>query len=270
MEEQKTLFHREKYKGHILFSNLEKYSNFYDRFSDLIMSRSFMGFSWKIYMTVSKTLQSCLLLLKSGAINNAYALLRNLHDLLVIDIYAIVREKEKRSSETLVDEQIKTWLDGKGKLPRYGGMSNFIKKTKKLEPLTELLNKDNRYEKIRTQCNDRIHFNSYSDILIDYPDYLERAINRLNYYNTILQDVLVWHLSHIFFFKPLYMATSDLEDCIECGLKPPEGCEYWVASLIQDIFDTLLVPKRPDIAMFIAENCDMQLDLATIKATVGN
>jgi hypothetical protein len=54
--------------------------------------------------------------------------------------------------------------------------------------------------------------------------------------------------------------SSDYIDCLELGMTPEEGSQYWVAPFIQKIFNNLVTLKRPDIAKEIKANSIMKLE----------
>ena len=56
------------------------------------------------------------------------------------------------------------------------------------------------------------------------------------------------------------MMSSDYVDSLDCGLTPEEGSQYWVAPFIQEIFDKVLIPSRPDIAETIKGKTAMKLE----------
>jgi hypothetical protein len=74
-----------------------------------------------------------------------------------------------------------------------------------------------------------------------------------------IRDVIILHLSYLFFSKQNYMASCDHIDALECGCIPEPDSEYWVAPFVQKMFNTLIVQYRPDIAKVIKENTSMQL-----------
>ena len=56
------------------------------------------------------------------------------------------------------------------------------------------------------------------------------------------------------------MLSSDYRDSLDCGLTPEPDSEYFVAPYIQEIFDQVLVKKRPDIAAVKKSNTSMHLE----------
>jgi len=73
------------------------------------------------------------------------------------------------------------------------------------------------------------------------------------------RDIFVLHLGYIFFLNDHYMMSSDYLDALDCSVEPEENSQYWVAPFIQDIFNEVVTPRRPDITATIKANSAMQL-----------
>ncbi|TCV77487.1 MULTISPECIES: hypothetical protein [Methylomonas] len=74
-----------------------------------------------------------------------------------------------------------------------------------------------------------------------------------------VKDLFVLHLGYMFFLNDHYMMSSDYIDAFDCGIQPEDGSQYWVAPFIQDIFNEIITPKRPDITAAIKAYSAMQL-----------
>ncbi len=55
------------------------------------------------------------------------------------------------------------------------------------------------------------------------------------------------------------MRSSDYTDHLDVGSTPPIDSEYWVANFIQETFQEIVIPVRPDIYDLIKKNTQMQL-----------
>lgn len=55
------------------------------------------------------------------------------------------------------------------------------------------------------------------------------------------------------------MMASDYMDAFECGMQPEEDSQYLVAPFIQELFDEIITPCRPDVTATIKAHSDMQL-----------
>ncbi|MGD9107593.1 MAG: cupin domain-containing protein [Gammaproteobacteria bacterium] len=272
---KKPLFHKylpidnEEYKNHHVFSVLDKMADFYRSLGDLIFCRVTVGLNAKasinidsyFYPSVKGTIESIKSTLKNGRINDAYALLRKFHDSSIINIYSNVYLEDNCSLENFIVEKIQSWICGKDQLPEYRIMSQYIRDSKKLTALTNLLYKDDTYKKIRDRCQDHLHYNYFHcAVLNDNERPCERRISALNMFLYDIRQLFILHISYLFYLKPIYMMSSDYEDHMDMGHTPPENCQYWVARFVQEIFDEIIKKDRPDIAKLIKEDTCMYLE----------
>src|SRR5688572_12665287 len=101
-----------------VFDQLTKYSEFYRQLADSVFHWAAQGTSsaWNIdsyvYFSIQGTLESVAAILRSGRINDAYALLRKYHDSAVINIYSILYLDEHFGINNFVVEQIDSWVRG--------------------------------------------------------------------------------------------------------------------------------------------------------------
>ena len=81
----------------------------------------------------------------------------------------------------------------------------------------------------------------------------------LDRFSSDVRDLFILHLGYIFFLNGHYMMSSDHMDALECGMQPEEDSQYWVAPFIQEVFDELITPRRPDVTFAIKASSAMQL-----------
>lgn len=74
-----------------------------------------------------------------------------------------------------------------------------------------------------------------------------------------LTRLFIMHVASLFVLNGRYMRSSGYIDCLECGMKPEEGSEYFVAPFVQEMFDNVLKRHRPDIATAIKKETAMRL-----------
>ena len=224
------------------------------------MGTKAINFDTYLYSSVQGTLESITAILRSGRINDAYALLRKYHDSAVINIYASLYLKDHFSIDNFVVEQIDNWLQGKEKLAEYRVLSQYIKSSEKLKPITDVLMVDDRYKKIRDRCNDHTHYNFFRHMMLnDNEVYMENRVQWLDVFADDALDLFVLHIAYLFFLNDHYMMSSDYLDALEVGMQPEEDSQYWVASFIQKTFDEVITPRRTDILAVIKANTAMQL-----------
>jgi hypothetical protein len=155
-----------KYEDHLVFQQLSEYATFYKNLSFSVMgwitqgtTDTIINIDSHVFSSIQGTLESIIDILANGRINDSYALLRKLHDSMIINIYTNLYLDDNFSIENFVVNKINDWLHGKEKLPEYRVMSDYIRKSEKLTEINKLLLKDSRYRDIRNRCNDHTHYN---------------------------------------------------------------------------------------------------------------
>lgn len=256
------------YQDHPVFSELQYYIGFYKQLAFSVFQFPTMGakaiFSLDsyLYSSMQGTVESMRAILLTGRINDTYALLRKYHDSAVINVYSNLYLRDNFSIDNFIVQKISNWHQGKEKLPRYGVMSRYIKSSESLKPINDIFQSDDRYKLLRDRCNDHSHYNLYCYALLnDNEIYIDNP-NRSWWLDRISEDardIFVLHLGYILFLNSHYMMSSDYLDALECGIQPEEGSQYLVARFIQEVFDDVITPNRPDLTSTIKMNSAMQL-----------
>jgi hypothetical protein len=256
----------EEYQKHTVFSDLERYSAFYQSLGHSVFgfvsvgTRAICNIDSYLFSSIEGTLLSIRVILRDGRINDAYALLRKYYDSAIINIYTGLYLKDHVSLENFIVEQIDRWLHGKDQLPKFRVMSQYIRESPRVAPITSLLFGDNHYKQLRDRCNDHTHYNFYRNVLFnDNKIFLKDRQRALQEISNDLRDVLILHVSYMFFANGHYMMSSDYLDCLECGMTPEPNSEYWVAPFVQEIFDQTVKKARPDVVATIKQHTSIQL-----------
>lgn len=254
------------YQNHHVFTELQGYMEFYKHLAMSIFLFPTMGtkaicnIDTYVYSSMQGTLESVRTILFAGRINDAYTLLRKYHDSAVINIYSNLYLRSNFSIENFIVEKISNWLQGKEKLPDYRVMSQYIKASDTLKTINGIFDSDDRYKKLRNRCNDHTHYNFYRHAMLNDNEVCIK--NRgwwLDRFSEDAQDLFIFHLGYIFFLNDHYMMSSDHMDAVECGMQPEDESQYWVAPFIQDVFDAVITPRRPDVTSAIKASSAMQL-----------
>jgi len=255
------------YQEHQVFKQLSEYSGFYKSLSFSIFgfvtqgTNAICNIDSYVYSSIQGTLESIKDILIKGRINDSYALLRKYYDSTIINVYSNLYLDDNFSLENFVVEKIDNWIKGKEQLPEYRVMSQYIRKSKKLSQINELLYRDNTYKSIRDRCNDHTHYNFYQNMLInDNEIYLNNRLDALNTFSKDLENIFILHFSYLFYLNDHYMMSSDYVDSLEYGITPEEGSQYYVAPFIQKIFDDVIKRNRMDLAEEIKKNTSMKLE----------
>ncbi len=256
----------EEYQKHPVFVDLERYATFYELLAGSVFgfitlgSRGVCSIDSYLFSSVQGTLMSIEAVLREGRIGDAYALLRKYYDSAVINIYIGLYLEGHFNIDNLVVEQIDKWVQGKERLPEFRIMSQYIRQSPEVAMINDLLWADGRYKRLRDRCNDHTHYNFFRNVLInDKEVFLEWRRRTLDELSVDLRDVLIMHVSYIFFANEHFMMSSDYRDCLECGMEPEADSQYWVAPFIQELFDQVIKKFRPDLAAIIKQHSAMHL-----------
>lgn len=255
-----------EYLEHKVFETLKNLSSFYELFSFGIMGFVTSGVPLSanidtyVFSSMKGTLESIHDILFKGRINDAYALMRKYNDSLLINIYCNLYLEDNLDIDNFIVEKITNWIKGTEQMPTNRVINTYIEKSAKVSAIHALMMKDNTYALIKERCNDHTHYNFYKNVLLnDNEIYSNERIKELDQINADIQNLVIFHLGYLLYFKAHYMTSSDYVDHLEMGLEPPKDSQYWVAPYIQEIFDNIIKPMRQDIALEIIDKTYMHL-----------
>ena len=160
----------------------------------------------------------------------------------------------------LLRSMIGCMVNGKKPLPRMSKMAKYLKNSLLLSEVNELIDLNQRYEGIRNRCNDNMHYNFFSLVLLnDGRIYLKERSQHLEQLRKDVRNVFILNISYIFIVNEHYMVSSDYLEHLEMGMTPPENSQYWVAPFIQEMLNKILLENRPDILELLKRSTNMEL-----------
>lgn len=255
-----------RYQAHPVREKLSRHAAFYETLSTAVFgfvsmgTRAICNIDSYVYSSIQGTLGTTSDALLKGRIGDAFSLLRRYHDSAVINVYSSLYLQDHFGPKNFTVQHIQAWLSGKERLPEFRVMSKYIRDSEKLRPITKLLFAGSTYTDIRDRCNDFTHYNFYASVLSNDGDiYLKNRLALLDTFAKDLDNLLILHLSLIFYLNPHYMMSSDYVDALECGIPPDEGSQYLVSPFVQRIFDSTIKPIRPDIFQVIKSDTSMRI-----------
>lgn len=271
MEEDSLINHKpymaKEYLEHEVFQVLKDFKEYYSSLSFRAFGFLSQGvervFNIDSYIlsSIEGTLDSVSLILSKGRMNDAFALVRKYNDAIIMDIYKSQFIRDNHSLQNWIVKDINDWAKGEGKLPWYETMIKKIRENDTLSPLNTFFDFDGHYMQIRRKCNNNNHYNSLAHVMLNDNSIInERRIKELDQMSICLKDLFIMHFAYTAIINPQYISSSDYIDCLDCGMTPEEGSQYWVAPYVQQIFDKYVVARRLKLANHIKANCGMQLD----------
>ena len=159
-------------ESHEILNQLQSFIDFYGSLSFTVMhfiplgTKALFNFDTYIYEAMKGTLESILVLIENGRVNDAYALLRKFYDISLINVYVNLYLKREFAIDKFIVVKIQNWLSGKEKIPEYKEIRQYIS-TSLLRPIQKELAKL-PYEAIRNRCNDHMHYNFFQSFTDEY------------------------------------------------------------------------------------------------------
>lgn len=257
-----------EYKEHKIFSELEKYSSFYNSLDFSTFSWVSMGvkgiinFDNYIFSSMKGTLESIKLILEHGKINDAFSLTRKYYDNVVINIYALLYLEDNHSLDNFIVEKINNWVTNKEKLPEYKVMNSYIRNSKQLKTINNLMFRGEYYKKMRIRLNDHTHYNYFKYMFYNDNEMADFKNNRIRFLEQLsidIKNIFILHFIWLFTIKDNYMMSSNHIDYLDMGEIPPENSQYWVAPFIQEIFDDIIKKNRPDLVEEFKKSTCMEI-----------
>ena len=251
-------------ESHEILNQLQSFIDFYGSLSFTVMhfiplgTKALFNFDTYIYEAMKGTLESILVLIENGRVNDAYALLRKFYDISLINVYVNLYLKREFEIDKFVVVKIQNWLSGKEKIPEYKEIRQYIS-TSLLRPIQKELAKL-PYEAIRNRCNDHMHYNFFSHLLMNTHVVDIERNEKLDQFLKDIRHVVLLNLSYILYLNPHYMTSGDIFDYHDSGIIPPDNLQYEVAPCVQNMFDSLIKVEVPLIAKLIKNNCSMNLN----------
>ena len=228
------------------------------------------------FEALANSIKSIRTILELGHITDAKALLRNLFDEIIVNLYLIARLKKKDDDflnqmgnddflaqglqlEKLCDDKVSDWLLNNKtkqlkKALRYEDMRDYLQAEVRVAGIVGYL-ESSECKKMREWLNDAVHLNYYKAVLLNDGrlciDNLRRsALDKLKH---TFDHITMFHISCVFCLEPVYLMSSDYMDYKGCGMEPPEGCQYDVAPFIQAYLDATVYKTFPDWAEKLVE-----------------
>lgn len=216
-----------------------------------------------VFASAQNTLKTIDFALHNGNIGDAYTLLRKFRDDFLLGLF--IKDSLEKASKTeienlfnnekkavpnkeLLDEWFKSKLEKNKSQIDYCKYIEYFNKDTVIKEAYETYLK-NYLKKISNELNNYVHGNgakfSISNIYMA-PD-LKEFINSLDTLFSVL-------LSYLILQNSIPLHSSDYEDYVECGMKPPEGSQCWVAPVISDFINEKIPLIHKDLLQYLKDN----------------
>lgn len=255
------------YKEHHVFGELDDMENFYDCVSARSFyflpsgTDSFPNYASYYFMSIKGTLDSIKMLLTIGRINDAFVLVRKMFDDVLTEIYLDVTLKDKFDiCKSMYVEDVQKWMHSTFRIPSLKKILKTLETSVQTKKLFPLFGWKTYLGHNRQFLDDCVHANRYSSVLLNCNTVClgDKREKQLDNISIILKQILMIHVSFIFYLEPAYLMASDYIDYWEVGETPPEGAAQWLAPFAQEAFDTY-IKRHKKLAAFLKETCSLTI-----------
>jgi len=239
-----------------------------------------------------QTLKSIKMCCSIGSFADANTLIRKLRDDLILYVYildvtnkrkAFVEEDLKNIKTENVDEFVDTvlnirfnpvvtddekavgaWLSNTvEELPHSIRMKklsfeNYMKFLRQNENIVKILDDyklQGYWETLRNKLNNYVHNNGIQftshNLIKEHSQSLDVYLKNINVRTSY---IITFFLVLVIMTEAALISSSDMIDYLDCGMEPPEGCQYEIAPFIQDFIDNEVVKIHPELKLFLKDN----------------
>lgn len=265
------------YYSHKVFDILDDLMLFYGFLSDSSSSldnstiiTGKISINYSIYSSIRGTVESIKILSYAGRLNDVFALLRKFEDAILTSLYINILTQEDldkliNTNDSIMDiwdESIaRTWTRETKSLWRDREIETVRNKIRNIDPkLDKLLKKSSN--SFRQECNNNVHYNSWEVFAIndyDYIKYNKLGVELLDKIYQTIVNLFTYHFSFAYMQKPYLYSSSDYVDALDMGITPEIDSQYWVASIVQNVFDEYIKTNNEEVANYLIGKNLMQL-----------
>ena len=260
------------YYNHKIFAMLSDLESFYGFLSDssfgnvdgLFLTQK-ISYQNKIYASMQGSIESIKILVYIGRLNDAFALVRKYYDAVDTDIYQSILTKEEEKdfldNGPSKNSVISAWA--------YAQEHLYDKPSKKDPPPRTYVNKNRALKKLDNElfkitsdikkkqskeiCNDNMHYNSWDNFVLNANESFD-STNKINALYEMFENisiVICYHFSYIYRLHSEYYSSSDYGDALDMGISPEADSQYWVAPIVQDVFDKYIKTYSKQLTTYI-------------------
>lgn len=268
------------------FSNLN-----WNRIISFISENGHFFLDMTLIESASQTLHSIKLCCSIGSFSDANTLIRKFRDDLIQYVYILnilhnrkpfieedLKNLKTDNGENFADSLMKirfnknftddekavmAWFrnavyDLPGPIKKKLEFENYMKSLKQNENISQILNEYNLkeyWDTLRKRLNDYVHNNgtrfSAQNIIKVYDKslytHLKNVVTRTSYISSFFMVAVLMIESSL-------ISSTDYIDYLDCGLEPPEDCQYNVAPFIQDFIDNKVAKLHPELKKYLNDN----------------
>lgn len=258
---------REKYFSHSIFKTLSDIKDFYKCLSDIddtstiLVVKDEINIYWDIFDSISNTIDSIILLLEKGRVNDSLALMRKFNDAVITSVYILVMIKKGEKDfldlnieyTNIYDNILNQWVKGEEcliekkmieKKDDEYKMNIYLTKIRECNDVLDRLLFTRKNQKLyghaRSSFNDNVHYNNWesfrwnNDIFLDH----ESCLSVLSQAEKAIKLFLTIQFAYTTVLHPMALKTDDIGSCA-------------AAPFAEEIFNNYIVPENGDLASYL-------------------
>lgn len=269
-------------------SNLIKYNS---RLISFRTSKSSHFIDTSLLDNSVQTLRSIKLCSSIGSFSDSNTLIRRLRDDLLLYVFILDITNQR---ETFVEEDIKNldfkdadnfvktfgnirfnpnltdnekavdaWLGNKVlELPRnikmklsFGNYMEFLKQNENIKKILVDYDLNKYWDELTKKLNNYVHnngkqFTNHNRIRHNNEN-LEIYLKNINIRTTYITSFFLVLITMV---ESALMCSSDIIDYLDCGIEPPEDCQYEIAPFIQKFIDEKVIKLHPELKQYLVDN----------------
>lgn len=135
---------------------------------------------------------------------------------------------------------------------------NYMKRLKQNTYIKEILfnyNLEDYWQKLRSRLNDYVHNNGIQFTNHNLIKANSKGLDiHLKNINTRVSYISTYFFVLLLMVDSKMICSTDLIDHLDAGLTPPEDCQYFIASFIQEFIDKSVIKLHPELKQYLKHN----------------
>ena len=157
---------------------------------------------------------------------------------------------------------VDAWFDNSAKSGKYYKLldiNNYLRFLKGNPLVSDCIKQhglEESWQRLGRKQNNYTHNNGRSfltDNILTYYNF-EKSKTLLEQVSDDVTFITSFFLTILILIRPDYIASDDYVDYLDCDLVPPDGCQYWVAPIVQEYISTFVVSLNHDLSKYLREN----------------
>jgi len=262
----------------------------WNRIISIISEKTYYRLDTTLIESASQTLHSIKLCCSIGSFADANTLIRKLRDDLIQYVFILniinlrkhfveedVKELKTESPENFANSLMKIKFnnvftdDEKAVISWFANavydlprpirkkleFENYMKVLKQNENIAQILKeyKLNEYwETLRKRLNDYVHNNGTRFSAQNITKANEKSLE-VHLKNVVIRTSYIssFFMIAVLMIESSLISSTDYIDYLDCGLEPPEDCQYIVAPFIQDFIDKKVAKLHPELKKYLKD-----------------